>query len=163
MFKLQKKKVLPMFGMNLRLFGILSVLFNRCIRDTPTTPKSQSPHLCILTSLNSAICPWENMEKTLEPDRLADFLDPRELALVDALGVGAGSGSGAGAGSGSGGGAAASSFFFFFFFSLSACQHISRTSKNGWRIGYKIFKLCLLWNYKTRVFQNKNLWSSIIL
>lgn len=35
-----------MFGMNLLLFGILSVvLFNRCIRDTPTTPKSQSPHL----------------------------------------------------------------------------------------------------------------------
>lgn len=78
------------------------------------------------------------MEKTLEPDRLADFLDPRELALVDALGVGAGSGSGAGAGSGSGGGAAASSFFFFFFFSLSACQKHMTNVK--WLVGYNIFK-----------------------
>lgn len=63
------------------------------------------------------------MEKTLEPDLLADFLEPLELALVDALegveGAGVGAGSGA-AGSGSGGGA--SSFFFFFFFSLSACK-----------------------------------------
>lgn len=75
------------------------------------------------TSLNSATCFWENMEKTLDPLRLALRL-PRLLALAepDSFGVpvGVGAFSSAGAGSGSGAGAASSFFLVFFFFSLSA-------------------------------------------
>ena len=66
----------------------------------------------LLTSLNSAICFCENMEKTLEP-ALDAFLDP----LLD--GFLAGSGSGAGAAS-AGASAGASSFLLFFFFFFSS-------------------------------------------
>jgi len=75
------------------------------------------------TSLNSATCFWENMEKTLDPLRLALRL-PRLLALAEpesfGVPVGVGAFSSAGAGSGSGAGAASSFFLVFFFFSLSA-------------------------------------------
>lgn len=74
------------------------------------------------TSLNSATCFCENMEKTLEPLRLALRL-PRLLALAepDSFGVLVGVGGFSSAGAGSGSGAGASSFFLvFFFFSLSA-------------------------------------------
>lgn len=55
---------------------------------------------------------WENIEKTLEPDRFAFLDDPLDEALVSWAGAGAGS---------AGASAGASSFFFFLiFFSLSA-------------------------------------------
>lgn len=66
-------------------------------------------------SLNSATWFWENMEKTLEPVRLAFFDELLEEVLVSAAGAGASAGASA----------AGSSFFFFLtFFSLSACEEI---------------------------------------
>lgn len=78
------------------------------------------------TSLNSATWVWENIEKTLEPDRLAALLDDPEVdVLVDGFFTGSGAGAGAGA-SGSGSGAASSFFLVFLaFFSLSAWKNHS--------------------------------------
>ncbi len=74
------------------------------------------------TSLNSATCFCENMEKTLEPVRLACLRDPRVDSFL-------GSGGGAAAGSGAGAGASASSFFlgFFFFSFLSSAYPVKKS------------------------------------
>lgn len=78
----------------------------------------------MFTSLNSATWVWENMEKTLDPERLAARLEDPLEALVEAFFTDSGAGAGAGSGSGAGAGAGSSSFFlvFFTFFSLSACN-----------------------------------------
>ena len=69
------------------------------------------------TSLNSATCFCENMEKTLDPTRLARLDEPPDLADWRVEPVVA-----AGAGASSAGASVASSltFFFLIFFSLSA-------------------------------------------
>lgn len=71
-----------------------------------------------LTSLNSATCFWVNMEKTLEPVRLA-LREPRELwrSLPED-----GAGAAAAGAAASSAGASSFAFFFFTFLSLSACN-----------------------------------------
>lgn len=65
-----------------------------------------------LTSLNSATWACENMEKTLEPERLTFLDEPLDEVLVSAAGAGAAAGAAA---------SSPSFFFFLTFFSLSAC------------------------------------------
>lgn len=67
------------------------------------------------TSLNSATCFWENIEKTLEPVRLALRLPRDDCLSLPPPDAGAGAAAGA-----SSAGASSFAFFFFTFLSLSA-------------------------------------------
>lgn len=75
--------------------------------------------LLIVTSLNSATCFGENIEKTLEPLRLALRL-PRE----DVLSAAAAGAAAAGASSAAGAPSSLVLFFFLIFFSLSAWNNL---------------------------------------
>lgn len=96
-----------------RLLQLQTVFIVKLFLSTISTVKE-----CRRTSLNSATCFWENIEKTLEPVRLA-FRLPRDDCLSlpppDAGAAGAGAGA-------SSAGASSFAFFFFTFLSLSACK-----------------------------------------
>lgn len=81
------------------------------------------------TSLNSATCFWVNIEKTLEPVRLALRLPRDDCLSLPPPDAGA---AGAGAAGASSAGASSFAFFFFTFLSLSACKN----KKNQFRCSY---------------------------
>lgn len=118
---------LPLINHQLKLLGLNPPLIRAVIRDL-LLPEATNLTIFLRTSLNSATCLWENMEKTLDPVLLA-LRDPRDDCLSE-LPVLAGAGAGAGAGASSAAAAGASSsfaFFFLIFLSLSAWRTKGRT------------------------------------